>query len=182
MKEQIWCVKGLQGLCFCMRMLTDVRESVCLCAEGWQGWSLEAALTQHQDYSGILGHRQIRPIGKTTGGKKAAEISLGGANEATHREERRLSDLTLRGSTLTRRKLDELSWRRRSLTVDTRREGGRDGGRVAGGARVIGSACQTLNIRVFAPVSVPFCGRDASLRDAVCLLFPHGGGRNKQTN
>lgn len=121
-----------------------------------------------------MGHRQIRPIGKTTGGRKTAEISLGGANEATHREERRLSDLTLRGSKLTRRKLDELTWRRESLTVDTRREGG-------GGARVIGSACQILNIRVFAPVSVPFCGRDTSLRDAVCLLFSHGG-ENKQTN
>lgn len=126
-----------------------------------------------------MGHRQIRPIGKTTGGRKTAEISLGGANEATHREERRLSDLTLRGCKLTRRKLDELSWRQESLTVDTRREGGKEGG---GGARVIGSACQTLNIRVFAPVSVPFCGRDASLRDAVCLLFSHGGGINKQMN
>lgn len=48
---------------------------------------------------------------------------------------------------------------------------------------MIGSACQTLNVRVFAPVSVPFCGRDASPRDAVCLLFSHGRRKiNKQMN
>lgn len=75
---------------------------------------------------GYWGTDRLGQLEKQREEKKAAEISLGGANEATHREERRLSDLTLRGSKLTRRKLDELSWRRESLTVDTRREGGRE--------------------------------------------------------
>lgn len=60
------------------------------------GWSLEAVLAQHSDYSGILGHRQIRPIGKTTGEKQRKYHSV--VLMKLHREERWLSDLTLRGS------------------------------------------------------------------------------------
>lgn len=61
-----------------------------------RGWSLEAVLAQHSDYSGILGHRQIRPIGKTTGEKQRKYHSV--VLMKLHREERWLSDLTLRGS------------------------------------------------------------------------------------
>lgn len=56
--------------------------------------SLEAVLAQPSDYSGILGHREIRPIGKTTGEKQRKYHSV--VLMKQHREESWLSDLTLR--------------------------------------------------------------------------------------
>lgn len=47
--------------------------------------SLEAVLTQLSDYSGIVGHREIRPIGKTTGEKQRKYHSV--ALMKQHREE-----------------------------------------------------------------------------------------------
>ena len=57
--------------------------------------SLEAVLTQLSDYSGILGHREIRPIGKTTGTEQRKYHSV--VLMKQHRAGSWLSDLTLRG-------------------------------------------------------------------------------------
>lgn len=81
---------------FCFFMQQSVYTSKCMvywCMRVW--WTLEAVLMQHSDYSGILGHRQIRPIGKTTGKKQRKYHSV--LLMKQHMEERWLSDLTLRG-------------------------------------------------------------------------------------
>ncbi len=87
-------ISSVISICACSWV--SVSASACFIGM-WEcmWWSLEAVLTQLSDYSGILRHWKIRPIGKTTGEKQRKYHSV--ALMKQHREESWLSDLTLRG-------------------------------------------------------------------------------------
>lgn len=90
-----WSISSVISVYAC-----SIVSAISKCMVYWRLWvcmrqSLEAVLTQLSDYSGIVGHREIRPTGKTTGEKQRKYHSV--VLMKQHREESWLSDLTLRG-------------------------------------------------------------------------------------
>ncbi len=105
-----------------------MQQSVCISKHMvyWCLWvcmrrSLEAVLTQLSDYSGILGHREIRPIGKTTGEKQRKYHSV--VLMKQHREKSWLSDLTLRGFKTNPGKVREAKLKKIQIQPSYRGEG-----------------------------------------------------------